>query len=139
MDTGCNRERREFLRALTLSTVALTVGGCSSPVGVTQTQKAPAAPNPPGNPPPNPPPTNQAPVWQTVPTITFTQGVQGSISIAGFVSDPNGDSLAINMTAGTLPAGVTFDAVNKRFVYDGIGTIASSSGIVLTANDGKIP
>jgi len=127
---------------LTLSTAALTVGGCTSPVSQTSKQAAPSNPATPGTPgtPGTPPPVvNQAPIWQTVPTIMFTQGVQGNISIASFVSDLNGDILTIAMTAGTLPSGVTFDAANKRFVYDGVGAVASSSGIVLTANDGKIP
>jgi hypothetical protein len=136
MDTGCNPERREFLRALTLSTAALSVGACTSQVSYTPPGANPPAPNPgPGNPPP--PPTNQAPVWQVVPNILFTQGVATSISITPYVLDPNGDALTITKNAAALPAGVTFDAVNKRFVYDGIGAVASTSGHVLTADDGR--
>jgi hypothetical protein len=36
-----------------------------------------------------------------------------------------------------LPAGVTFDAASKRFVYDGVGAVGSTSGHVLTADDGR--
>jgi hypothetical protein len=36
-----------------------------------------------------------------------------------------------------LPVGVTFDAANKRFVYDGIGALGSTNNVVLTADDGK--
>ena len=79
---------------------------------------------------------NLPPVWQGVPTITFTQGVASSISIAGYVSDPDGDALTISMN-GLLPSGVTFDAAGKRFVYDGAGTVTTISGIVLTADDGR--
>lgn len=84
-----------------------------------------------------PAPVNAAPVWSTVPTITFTQGVAGSISIAGFVTDPNGDPLTITKNAAALPVGVTYDQANKRFVYDGIGVSGSTGGHVLTADDGK--
>jgi len=80
---------------------------------------------------------NLPPVWQGVPTITFTQGIASSISIAVYVSDPNGDALAITMFSGTLPAGVTYDAGNKRFVYDGMGAVGTGSGNVLTADDGR--
>lgn len=137
MDTGCNPERREFLRALTLSTAALAVGGCTSKVSYTQSSNTPGGSNPGnpggGGPPPAP---NQAPLWQTVPTIVFTQGVASSVSIAGFVTDPNGDPLTIT-EQGALPAGVTYDQANKRFVYNGSGPVASAGGIVLIADDGK--
>lgn len=143
MDTGCNPERREFLRALTLSTAALAVGGCSSKVSYTPATSSTPGSNPgnPGNPPPPPPPppVNQAPVWQTIPTITFTQGVAATISIAAFVSDPNGDPLTITLQPNdpALPAGVTYDSANKRFVYNGSGGVATTSGHVLVADDGK--
>ncbi len=39
--------------------------------------------------------------------------------------------------AAALPAGVTFDAAGKRFVYSGAGAAASTTGHVLTADDGK--
>jgi len=73
----------------------------------------------------------------TVPTITFTQGVASSVSIAAYVTDPNGDPLTITKNAAALPAGVTFDAAGKRFVYSGAGAAASTTGHVLTADDGK--
>jgi len=84
-----------------------------------------------------PPGANRAPVWQTVPTITFTQGIASSISIAGYVTDPDGDALTISVNLAVLPAGVTFDAANKRFVYDGVGPVGSIGGVVLTADDGR--
>jgi hypothetical protein len=73
-----------------------------------------------------------------VATIQFTQGVASSVSIAAYVSDPNGDALTITKNAVALPAGVTFDAAGKRFVYDGVGALGSTSGHVLTADDGKL-
>jgi len=127
MDGACRAERRAFLRLLTAMTAGLAVAGC---YGGPEPKSSPAASPPP------PPPGNRAPVWQTVPTITFTQGVASSISIAGYVSDPDGDALTISMN-GSLPSGVTFDAAGKRFVYDGAGTVTTISGIVLTADDGR--
>jgi hypothetical protein len=79
-------------------------------------------------------------VWQGVPTITFTQGVASNVSVAGYVSDPNGDALAITLSPpGLLPPGVTYDAGNKRFVYDGVGAVGLTSGNVLVADDGRLP
>jgi hypothetical protein len=74
-----------------------------------------------------------------VPTITFTQGQASSVSIAGYVSDANGNPLTIALQPGdpALPAGVTYDPVGKRFVYDGIGSVGSTNGHVLTADDGQ--
>jgi hypothetical protein len=81
--------------------------------------------------------TNLAPTWKAVPPITFVQGVASSVSIAAFVSDPNGDALTITKNSVPLPPGVTYDQANKRFVYDGIGAVGSTSGNVLTADDGR--
>lgn len=122
-DTACYAERRAFLKALTTTTAALAVGGCGGPTMSGSTSSSPAA--------------NLPPVWQTVTAVAFTQGVPSSVSIAAYVSDPDGDALTITMTSGTLPAGVTFDAAGKRFVYDGVGPLGSTSGVVLTANDGR--
>jgi len=72
-----------------------------------------------------------------MPTVQFTQGVAATFSVAAFVSDPDGDALTLTRNAVALPAGVTFDAGNKQFVYDGIGSLGSTSNVVLTADDGK--
>lgn len=62
-----------------------------------------------------------------------------NVSIAAFVSDPNGDPLTITLQLPDtgLPAGVTYDQANKRFVYDGRLGVATTSGHVLIADDGK--
>jgi hypothetical protein len=127
-------KRRAFLRTLTTTTAALVAGcgGGSSDDGGT------VAGNPPTGRGPGPAPTaNVAPVWVTIPTVAFTQGVASSFSLASFVSDANGDALAITMNAVTLPAGVTFDAAAKRLVYDGIGAAASVSAVQMTADDAR--
>ena len=84
-----------------------------------------------------PQPSNLAPVWQTVPTVMFAQGLPSSVSIVPYVTDPDGDALTITKNAAALPAGVTFDSAGKRFIYDGIGVAVNTSGHVLTANDGR--
>jgi hypothetical protein len=121
-------KRRAFLRALTATTAALAVARCGGGGGDS------AAPGP--GPAPGPA-TNVAPVWVTIPTVAFTRGVASSLSLETFVSDSNGDALAITMNAVTLPAGVTFDAAGKRLVYDGAGAAASVSGVRMTADDGR--
>jgi hypothetical protein len=81
---------------------------------------------------------NLPPQWQGVPTITFTQGLAATISIAAFVTDPNGNPLTVTLNSPVLPPGVTYDAGNKRFVYDGVGSVGTGSGNVLTADDGQL-
>lgn len=138
--------RRTFLRALTASAAALAVNACGGAATTnggstipTNPSNPPSPPAPPGTPPTPPPPpgVNHAPVWQAISTIAFTQGVAAAFSIAGFVSDADGDTLTILKNSAALPPGVTYDAANKRFVYDGVGAVGSTSGHVLTANDGR--
>jgi hypothetical protein len=129
-----NAKRRALLRALTTTTAALAVARCGGG-GDAATNAAPA---PGSGPVPGPGPANNvAPVWASIPTVQFTQGVASSFSLASFVSDANGDALAITMNAVTLPAGVTFDAAGKRLVYDGNGAAASVNAVQMTADDGR--
>ena len=90
-------------------------------------------------PPPAPPPVNHPPVWTILPTITFINGVASAFSIAPFATDPDNDPLTITKNAVALPPGVTYDAPNKRFVYDGtpVAATVTTSGNILTANDGR--
>jgi len=125
-DSAYDAKRRAFLRAVTTTTAALAVGACGG--AAVDSTSATSGANP---------ASNLPPVWQTVATIQFTQGVASSISIAAYASDPNGDALTITRNAVALPAGVTYDAAGKRFVYDGVGALGSTSGHVLTADDGK--
>jgi len=129
-DRAYDANRRAFLRTITAATTAvLATGACTSAVSPKASEAGSA----------NQPATNLPPVWQTVPSVTFTQGVASSVSIAGYVSDPNGDPLTIALQPNdpALPAGVTYDAIGKRFVYDGVGAVGSTSGHILTADDGR--
>ena len=144
IDADTNPGRRAFLRALAASAAALAVtacGGAATTNGGSNPPANPGSPPPPAPPPPgNPPPpggANQAPVWQVISTIAFTQGVAATFSIAGSVSDADGDALTIVKNSAALPPGVTYDAANKRFVYDGVGAVGSTGGHVLTADDGN--
>ena len=127
--------RRSFVRrvaglslALTgdgLATAAVLLAGCGGGGGGDAPQAASSTAA-----------GNQPPVWQGVPDVTFTQGVAASVSIASFVSDADAHALVITLNNVPLPDGVTFDAAGKRFVYDGAGAAGSTSGHVLTADDG---
>jgi hypothetical protein len=74
--------------------------------------------------------------WDTIPTLTFTQGLASSISVAQWLSGATGDAVAISLNSVELPAGVTFNAATLSFDYDGIGAPASTDGHVLLANVG---
>lgn len=92
-----------------------------------------------GTPVPIPAP-NRAPVWTTVPNVTFIVGVAASFSLAPFVSDADtGDVVSLSLLLGTLSPGITFDAPNKRLVYDGVGPVTTGTTIVINADDGKGP
>ena len=134
-----NAKRRALLRALTTTTAALAVARCGGGGSSDATNAAPSpAPGPGPGPAPGPAPgVNVPPVWTNIPTVQFTQGVASSFSLASFVSDANGDALAITMNAVTLPAGVTFDAAGKRLVYNGNGAAASVNAVQMTADDGR--
>jgi len=81
--------------------------------------------------------SNLPPVWQPVATIQFTQGVASSISIAAYVSDPNGDALTITKNAVALPAGSSLMRLATLRLRWGRRP-RSTSGHVLTADDGKL-
>ena len=138
MDSACYSERRAFLKVVTTTTAALAMGGCGGGAPNSTIILAPTSQTSTANPPPGPTSTtNLPPVWQTMATIAFTQGIASSVSIAAYVSDADGDAITITKNSAALPAGVVYEAPNKRFVYDGVGAVASTSGHVLTANDGQ--
>src|SRR5262245_41285919 len=105
--------RRAFVGALATTGAALVVGACSGGVGESGSERGASSaagaggPSGPGTGGPSGPgtggtggpgtggtggaPGNQAPVWQKVPTIQFTEGVAAEISIAAYLSDPDGD------------------------------------------------
>lgn len=134
--------RRIFLRNMSVTAVAIAAtacGGGSAASGTTevteavagttgavaqQNQRAPAVETA---------ASNRAPVWNEIPTISFTEGVASTFSIAAFVSDDDIEALTILKNELALPPGVTYDPATKSFVYDGIGSVGTTSGHVLTA------
>ena len=130
--------RRTFLRNVTVTAAALLASGCGGAGGATLAgDNAPAPPGQsPNTPPGETPSSNRPPVWSVIPTITFTQGIAASFSVAAFVTDEENDALSIAKNANPLPAGVTYDAATKSFIYDGIGGVGSTGGHVLTATEG---
>jgi hypothetical protein len=85
--------------------------------------------------------TDQPPVWTGLPsTITFTQGVAATYDVSQHVTDPDTPAANIGITknATALPIGVTFDAPQKRYVYDPTtpgSIVAGTNGHILTADD----
>lgn len=86
---------------------------------------------------PTPPVANTAPVWTTVPTILFNRGHAAEISVAQYVTDKENDPITLALITSGLSNGVTFDAPNKKFIYDGLGDLGQTAGNILNANDGK--
>lgn len=135
--------RRVFLRNMSVTAAAIVAtacgGGGSAASGNTDIVEASAgAPGAPTQQNPAAPvvetaAASRAPVWNEIPTITFTEGVASTFSIAAFVSDDDIEALTILKNELALPPGVTYDPATKSFVYDGIGSVGTTSGHVLTA------
>lgn len=75
--------------------------------------------------------------WQPLPDISFTQGTASTYDVSGYVSNSAGLPMGIVLTSGSPPSGVTFDAANQRFSYNGTAPIDSASGLVLRATTGS--
>lgn len=128
--------RRAFVGGVTLGAAAVVLG-CEGTMTGTEAEDAGRSARTDGGPAPGgDAAASGAPVWSSLPTIVFVAGVASTFSIAEYVSDPDGDELAITLNDVPLPAGVTFDAAGKQLVYDGSGPVAMTSGHVLTADDG---
>jgi hypothetical protein len=125
--------RRTFFRLLTGGTAAIVVQGCgggmadgSSAVGGT----------------PSAPPAvasaavATAPIWQDIPSLTFTQGQAASIAISNFLNVERLAAFSLALNAESLPEGVTFNSVTQAFDYNGRGATADTTGHVLTATVG---
>lgn len=134
--------RRSFIRYLTASATAIAVQGCGGGGGTApSTAAAPVAPTAPvavvppvtSTAPGTPVPTPAAPVILTIPDIAFVEGMPSSFSVASYISAENVAAFSLSLNAMPLPAGVTFNAVNRSFDYDGVGTPADTTGHILTA------
>jgi len=130
--------RRSFIKLVTASASAVVLQACGGGSGSSSAAaggSATAPITPPTTPitPPTTPTTPNPPTWSAIPTLTFVQGIASSIPIGQYLSSADARALAIGLTAGQLPAGVTFNAATKAFDYDGSGAVATADGLVLTA------
>lgn len=140
--------RRSFMRYLTMGAAAVAVQGCgggggadvaAAPAPVAPVVPAPAptpAPAPVVAAPVMPAPAPAAPVWLSIPTIAFTQGVPSSFSVADYITAANVGAYTLTLNGSPLPAGVTFNAATRSFDYDGRGGVGGSDGLMLTAIGG---
>lgn len=139
------KQRRRFIQLMSASAATMALqacgGGGSATASTSQGGPAAAEPAPPagtaaGSSGPSAlVPASTPPVWTTVPTLTFTQGVASTISISKYVKSSSGGPLAIALNSIALPPGVTYNARTLSFAYDGIGAVGSTDGHVLTASD----
>lgn len=138
-DTSTSASRRKFFKLLGGGAAAIALQGCGGG-GVTLTYTPTPATTTPGTSTPvtetpvtgTPTSTAATITWQAIPAIAFIEGVASVFSIADYVSVANATSFSLNASPG-LPNGVTFDSVNRAFVYDGIGAMGALDGVVLTA------
>ena len=119
--------RRRFLFTLGAGAAAFALNGCSvssSTSIATRSINSSAGPS-----------LNSAfksvPTWTDLPTITFSEGVPASISIAMYFSDAA--LVEIVKNSAELPPGVTYDVGTKSLVYDGTGPGGFTEGHVLMA------
>jgi hypothetical protein len=126
--------RRTFLRTVAASAAVLLTSACGGGGGAGGTDEGGGGSGGGGG--VTLPPPNDPPVWSVVPPIIFTQGVAATFSIAAYVSDAENDDLEITRNDVPLPAGVTYDAATKSFIYDGVGAAAATDGHILTATEG---
>jgi len=129
--SAASPSRRSFIRYFSASAAALAVEGCGG--GSASGGTAVAALPVPVPVPPVVTPVPAAPVWLSIPTISFTQGTPSSFSVADYITATNSAALILTLNTMPLPAGVTFSAANRTFDYDGRGAVAATDGHVLTA------
>lgn len=80
--------------------------------------------------------TNSPPVWTTVPTITITRGTSVSLPGQGYVYDPDNDAMTFLLESGTLPAGVTLNAVSGTLTAAIDAPLVTGAGpVVVSADD----
>jgi hypothetical protein len=145
--------RRSFIRYLSMGSVAVAVQACgggggaegaAAPLAPSAPTPAPVAPAPAPAPAPvlpapivpEPSAPSAAPVWLSIPTIAFTQGVPSSFSVADYITVANVAAYTLTLNGNALPAGVTFNAATRSFDYDGRGAVGGSDGLMLTAVGG---
>ena len=86
-----------------------------------------------------PPPVNRAPVARTdIPTYVFVADQQGSIDVAGYFSDPDGDTLTFSAVSGapdTIEASVSGTTLTVSIVPGVTISAEVTTGVSVTARD----
>lgn len=86
---------------------------------------------------------NTPPVWQANPAIQFVEGVPAVIPIRQFVVDRELDAVVIQLRAGALPPGMTWNPIDATVTYDGRPFGASAGeplivgSVTFSADDGN--
>jgi hypothetical protein len=80
------------------------------------------------------PTDNEAPVWSTIPSQTWTVGVPVYIDLNDYVTDPDDDALTFSLDI-ALPDGVT---LNGSVISGTPTTVTASATYVATADDGNV-
>lgn len=75
---------------------------------------------------------NEAPVWSSIPTQAWIVGVPVYIDLMDYVTDPDGDTLAISLDK-ALPDGVT---LNGSIISGTPTAVTASAQYVASADDG---
>jgi hypothetical protein len=70
----------------------------------------------------------------TISSVIFEEGITASHDLSQYVTLPSGYAASSYAVSGTLPSGVTFNTTTGVLSYDGAGSAATISGIVLTVN-----
>jgi hypothetical protein len=76
---------------------------------------------------------NEVPVWRSIPTQAWIVGVPVYIDLMDYVTDPDGDTLAISLDK-ALPDGVT---LNGSVISGTPTAVTPSVQYVATADDGN--
>lgn len=84
--------------------------------------------------------TNLPSIWNFVPNVTFSVGVTATFPVSGtyqsnnYVTDPENDTITLTKNS-VFVQGVTWDG--GKFITNGTGSATTSTGHILTANDGR--
>jgi len=85
-----------------------------------------------------PPPVNNAPVWDTTPSVSWAASGGGTYDLAQDVTDADGDQLTFSLAVGStaLPAEVTLDEDGTLTATSSVGA-ATTTGIFFDVTDGE--
>lgn len=119
------QNRRQFIRNAGYMTLGVALLGC----GAAEESTTSTSENNTGN-----NTTSEAPIWSRIPTQSWIVGVPVFIDLADYVTDPEGDALAISLDK-ALPNGVT---LNGSIISGTPTAVTQSATYMATADDGDL-